>query len=197
VLSDSALLGTDRAPIPPAAEHAPYDIVFLDRDGTLNRLRPGYVTRAIDLDVLPGVGVAVRRLNDAGCRVVLVTNQRGLATGALTTAQLREVHRGLVDALGQAGAWLDAIQVCPHQVGECGCRKPLPGLFEQALARARWADPSRCAMVGDRPSDLDPARSLGMRAVGVGAAGVGLAAAVERLLDAPGRDRDNNLIGSA
>lgn len=160
--SRDQLLGRDQGPVAPAREGAPFDIVFVDRDGTLNRHRSGYVTRGDDLDVLPGVPAAVRGLNDAGCRVVLVTNQRGLATGALTEGELVEVHTRLLDDLAAAGAHLDAIQVCPHQVGECGCRKPLPGLFEQALRRAPWARAERCVMVGDQDTDLVPAQGLGM-----------------------------------
>ncbi|MDE9364541.1 HAD-IIIA family hydrolase [Luteipulveratus sp. YIM 133132] len=176
------LLGLDDAPIRPAEPSAPYDIVFLDRDGTLNRHRPGYVSRAQDLDVLAEAPAAVRRLNDAGCRVVLVTNQRGLATGALREDELASVHQGLVDALAGAGAWLDAIEVCPHDAGECGCRKPLPGMFRRALARAPWADAERCVMVGDQPSDLEPARLLGMRAEQVTGPARGIGEVVHSLL---------------
>ncbi|WP_052592490.1 D-glycero-alpha-D-manno-heptose-1,7-bisphosphate 7-phosphatase [Luteipulveratus mongoliensis] len=179
------LLGRDTSPIPPAAPDAPFHIVFLDRDGTLNRHRPGYVTRAADLDVLPDAPAAVRQLNDAGCRVVLVTNQRGLATHDLTESQLVEVHQGLVDALAAEGAHLDAIQVCPHGKGTCLCRKPLPGLFEQALARAPWARPERCATLGDQATDLEPAQGLGMRVQQVGEGFASLPEAVRSLLRPP------------
>lgn len=181
-LSDAELLGEATDPIAPGNPTAAYDIVFLDRDGTLNVHRPGYVADPADLVLLPGAAPAVARLNAAGCRVVLVTNQQGIATGRLTRAELVLVHRTLIAQLAAAGAHLDAIQVCPHEAGTCTCRKPAPGLFEIALRRAAWASGGRCAMVGDQPSDVRPAVDLGMTTVLLGGETGSLAAAVEHLL---------------
>lgn len=171
-LGDDELLGRSTAPIAPAGTHAPYDLVFLDRDGTLNEHRPGYVDRPADLILLPDAVAAVRALNDSGARVVLVTNQRGIATGALREADLLGVQRDLVRQLAVGGAHLDAVQLCPHEAGTCRCRKPEPGLITAALARAGWADPARCVLFGDQDSDLVAARSAGVRGVRVGAAGL-------------------------
>lgn len=181
-LSAEALLGRDDTPIPPGAPGRPWDIVFLDRDGTLNVHRPGYISRAADLTLLPGAASAVCRLNESGCRVVLVTNQRGMATGELTEARLLEVQQALVARLAEHGAWLDGIQVCPHQRDTCTCRKPLTGLFERALERAPWARADRCAVVGDQPTDLEPGRVLGLRTERVGAGGHTLREAVQLLV---------------
>lgn len=155
--------------LPPPEEGAPVDLVLLDRDGTLNvRVPDGYVTRPEDLDLLPGAAAAVARFTAAGCRTVLVTNQRGIARGLMDRSDLEAVHARLADAITAEGGRLDAIAVCPHERGECACRKPLDGLFREALARAPWARPQRCLMVGDMPSDLEPALRLGMRAERVG-----------------------------
>lgn len=180
-LSDEELLGRETTPIPPAAPGAPYDVVFLDRDGTLNVHRPGYVDDPADLVLLPGAAGAVRACNDAGCRVVLVTNQRGIATGVLRTGALLTVHRALVERLAAVGARLDAVQVCPHDEGVCDCRKPLPGLLHQAFRRAHWADPGRCVLLGDQDSDLAAGRAASVPSVNVSAQG-GLATAVDLLL---------------
>ena len=150
---------------PPDVEGPAFDIVFLDRDGTVNSRLPRYVTTAAELELLPGAADAVAALNRSGSRVVLVTNQRGLATGELTAPQLAEVHRALSEQLSRSGAWLDGVFVCPHDVGTCACRKPARGLFEQALAVAPWADAARCAMVGDMVTDVEPAAAMGMRTV--------------------------------
>jgi histidinol-phosphate phosphatase family protein len=107
-------------------------------------------------------------LNRSGARLVLVTNQRGVATGEVGMHQVEQVHGALQDRLSLSGAWLDAVFVCPHAEGSCRCRKPAPGLFEQALAAASWADPARCVMIGDMVSDVEPAASLGMRTVLLG-----------------------------
>lgn len=150
--------------LPPPTDGTPFDLVLLDRDGTLNvRVPDGYVTRPEDLELLPGAAQAVGRLTRAGCRTVLVTNQRGIARGLMDRDALVAVHTRLDSLLRVEGGRLDAVVVCPHGHGECGCRKPLDGLFREALRRASWADPARCVMVGDMPSDLEPAERLGMR----------------------------------
>lgn len=181
-LGDDELLGRSDRPLPPAADGAPYDLVLLDRDGTLNAHRPGYVDRPEDLVMLPGAGEAVRRLGEVGARLVLISNQRGIATGALTWDQLLRVQRALVDRLAAAGGHLDAVRICPHEKDTCRCRKPMPGLFEQALSLAPWARPERCVMIGDQPSDVSPATSLGMAARRIGQDGASLLEVVQDLL---------------
>lgn len=169
--------------IPPPEEGAPWDIVFLDRDGTLNERVTGYVDEPDRLILLPGAAAAVAALNRTGCRVVLVTNQQGLATGALNWPQWHAVTNRLETLLARAGAHIDRIEMCPHEAGTCRCRKPAPGLFLAALAAAPWARPARCAMVGDMPSDVAPALSLGMTVLLLGADATSLEEAVNRLLD--------------
>jgi histidinol-phosphate phosphatase family protein len=154
---------------PPTVTGPPFDIVFLDRDGTLNAQVDGYVARASELHLLPGAAEAVAALNRSGARVVVVTNQQGIAAGKLTELQLAQVHAALGDELATHGAHLDAILVCPHLQGTCGCRKPLPGLFLTALDTAQWAHAENCAMIGDSVTDLIPAACLGLRTVLVGA----------------------------
>ena len=165
------------------ARSAPWDIVFLDRDGTINVHGPGYVSDPDDLKLLPGAAQAVARLNESGCRVVVVTNQRGLATGALTWEQWTSVMGRLRDLLAAEGAHVDAVEMCPHQHGECACRKPAPGMFLHALADAPWVRPERCAMIGDMPSDVAPAHALGMTTLLLGHDAPTLADAVDALLD--------------
>ena len=110
--------------------------VFLDREGILNRKPPegAYVTCWQDFEILPGVEQAISRLNRSGRTVILVTNQRGVALGRMTQTDLDDIHRRLRDHLAQHRAHLDAIYVCPHEVGECHCRKPDTGMFEQAFS---------------------------------------------------------------
>lgn len=182
-MTDSELLGECRAPIRrPRGAGAPYDLVLLDRDGTLNVHRPGYVSDPANLVLLPGAAQAVAALNGAGCAVVLVTNQRGMATGELTRSQLLAVHRSLVAQLADAGAQVDAIQVCPHEKNTCDCRKPRGGLVREALRRAPWAVPERCLLLGDRRSDLEAASAAGVSAVGVGGVDSSLLVVIETLI---------------
>ena len=108
--------------------------VFLDRDGTVNR-DTGYVTSPQELDLLPGVVEAVARLNRAGARVVLVTNQSAIARGFITVDQLQTIHAVLLSRLEAGGARLDAIYYCPHHPNDgCRCRKPQPAMIHRAAA---------------------------------------------------------------
>lgn len=117
--------------IPQTDPGAPWDIVFLDRDGTINTRLEGYVSDPHDLELLPGAADAVARLNRSGCRVVVVTNQRGLSTGRLTWGEWDAVMHRLHDLLTHSGAHIDRVELCPHAEGTCGCRKPRPGLFSR------------------------------------------------------------------
>ena len=134
----------------------PYRTAFLDRDGTLNVKAPEgeYVTTAGDLRLLPGAGDAVRRLNRAGVFVVLVTNQRGIARGLLSEDAHTQIMRSLVEGLAASGAHLDAVYVCPHDEGSCGCRKPAAGLLFRAAREHPGIELGHAATVGDSESDV-------------------------------------------
>jgi D-glycero-D-manno-heptose 1,7-bisphosphate phosphatase len=141
--------------------------VFLDRDGILNEKMPEhrYVTRWEEFRVLPGVPEALRRLNEAGLRVVVVSNQRGIAKGLYTAAELEAIHAQFQRLLEREGARIDAFFICPHEADECNCRKPLPGLFEQAVAWFPEISAARSVMIGDSPSDIEFGRRLGMKTI--------------------------------
>ncbi|MGA9061249.1 MAG: HAD family hydrolase [Terracidiphilus sp.] len=141
--------------------------VFLDRDGILNEKMPEgqYVTRWEDFHVLPGVPEALRRLNEAGMRVVVVSNQRGIARGFYTAADVEAIHEAFQRHLQATGAHIDAFSICPHDKGHCNCRKPLPGLFEQAVAQFPEITAATSVMIGDSLSDIEFGRSLGMSTV--------------------------------
>jgi D,D-heptose 1,7-bisphosphate phosphatase len=149
--------------------------VFLDRDGTLN-IEKGHLRRPQDLDLLPGVGPALRALRRAGFRLVVLTNQPVIARGEATEAEVAAIHRRLEWEIGKDGAYLDAIYVCPHHPhsgfpGEraelkrhCECRKPGTGLFEQACRDLR-IDVARSWMIGDQARDIEMARRAGLRSI--------------------------------
>ena len=149
--------------------------VFLDRDGTLN-VEKGHLRRPQDLELLPGVGPALRTLRLAGFRLVVLTNQPVIARGEATEAEVAAIHRRLEWELGKDGAYLDAIYVCPHHPdsgfpGEraelkrhCECRKPGTKLFEQACHDFR-IDAARSWMIGDQARDIEMARRAGLRSI--------------------------------
>lgn len=138
--------------------------VFLDRDGVVNEKMPEgrYVTSQQEFRLLPGVAEAVDRLNRAGLRVILVSNQRGIALGLYSNADVDAIHAALHNTLAIHGAHLDGIYYCPHDKGECDCRKPLPGLFEQAATNFPGLEAQTSIMIGDSLSDIEFGRRLGM-----------------------------------
>ncbi|MFQ5847488.1 MAG: D-glycero-alpha-D-manno-heptose-1,7-bisphosphate 7-phosphatase [Candidatus Methylomirabilales bacterium] len=141
--------------------------VFLDRDGTINE-DPGYLTDPSEVRLLPGVGGALRLLQEAGFRLVVVSNQSGVARGLLTETMLRRIHVRLETLLGAEGVRLAGTYYCPHHPEgappyrqACSCRKPQGGLVEQA-AREHHIDLGRSYVVGDQFGDIELARQMGM-----------------------------------
>jgi D-glycero-D-manno-heptose 1,7-bisphosphate phosphatase len=138
--------------------------VFLDRDGVLNRKIEGdYVRTPSQFVWLDGAREGVLRLNKEGWIVVLITNQRGVARGLMTLADVVETHRKMQCDLAEIGAHVDAIYVCPHENNECSCRKPEPGLILKA-AKEWKIDLGASLLIGDSGSDIEAARRAGVRA---------------------------------
>jgi len=141
--------------------------IFLDRDGVINKKMPeGQYVRAIeDFQLLPGVADAIARLNSAEIRVIVVSNQRGIALGLYTAESVDAIHKHLQSKLRSANARIDAFFYCPHDKASCNCRKPLPGLYEQARKQFPEIAPETSAMVGDSLSDIEFGKAVGMRTV--------------------------------
>ena len=137
--------------------------VLLDRDGVLNRDTRRGVRRLDELRVLPGAADAVKRLTGAGCRVLVLTNQSGIGRGRLSAGELDEIHAALRREIEAPGGRIDGFYVCPHAPGiGCGCRKPEPGLIDQA--RREWGfEPAETWFVGDAVRDVDAAIAAGCR----------------------------------
>jgi len=141
--------------------------VFLDRDGTINE-EINYLSRPDQLRLLDGAAEAIKLLNQAGCKVVVTTNQAGVARGYFSEQTVQEIHRALENMLGENGARLDAIYYCPHHPGaglgaykaDCQCRKPKPGMLEKA-ADDLGLDLRQAFVVGDKISDLQAGRAAG------------------------------------
>lgn len=141
-------------------------IVFVDRDGTIME-DAGYVRDPGHVRLLSGAGGAIARLNAAGHPVVVVTNQSGIARGILTEAEYAAVAARMEDLLRAEGARLDHTAWCPHApevAPPCDCRKPGTG-GHRAAAAALGRTPDHAWCIGDRVTDLLPARELGGRGV--------------------------------
>jgi len=143
----------------------PLRAVFLDRDGVINRKAPenSYVTSWAEFEFLPRALDGIALLTGSDLRTIVVTNQRGIARGALTEADLADIHARMAEAVSSAGGRIDAIYHCPHE-GPCRCRKPQPGMLLDA-ARDLGFDPADAALIGDRAHDMAAAAAVGARAV--------------------------------
>jgi D-glycero-D-manno-heptose 1,7-bisphosphate phosphatase len=138
---------------------------FLDRDGVINRKARGdeYVTRWEEVQILPGVAEAIALLNQAGVRVIVASNQRCVAKGLITIADLEALHRRMCEAVASHGAKIDAIYYCPHETQPpCRCRKPQPGMLLKA-ARDHNIDLSASWMIGDSYADVEAGRNAGCK----------------------------------
>lgn len=138
--------------------------VFLDRDGVVNEKMPEgrYVTRWDEFHALPDVAKAIRLLNQSGIRVIVVSNQRGIALGLYTAETVWAIHAEFQKLLKVEGAHVDDFYFCPHDNGQCNCRKPLSGMFEQAVADFPAINAATCVMIGDSKSDMEFGQRLGM-----------------------------------
>jgi D-glycero-D-manno-heptose 1,7-bisphosphate phosphatase len=141
--------------------------VFLDRDGVINRKLPEgkYVTRWEELELLPGVAGAIAALNRSGCKVIVVTNQRGVALELMTAAEVESIHDRLRAELARESADLDAIYYCQHDRDECDCRKPRTGMIEKAFRDFPGAAPGNSIFIGDSLSDMECGRAAGMATI--------------------------------
>ncbi len=145
---------------------------FLDRDGVINQ-KAGegqYVTRWEEMSFLPGSSEAIRLFNRAGFLVVVVSNQRCVAKGLVTSNEVDSLHARMRGAFEAKGATIDAIYYCPHEIlPACSCRKPRPGMLLQA-ARTYDIDLAASWMIGDSESDVEAGRTAGCSTARVKAA---------------------------
>jgi D-glycero-D-manno-heptose 1,7-bisphosphate phosphatase len=134
--------------------------VILDRDGTINFDRD-HLSDPAELELIPGASRGLRRLQELGLGLVIVTNQSVVGRGMVDEAGLEAIHRRLLEMLGNEGVTIDGVYHCPHvEEDGCGCRKPEPELVWRA-AHDLGFDPRRSFLVGDHLTDVEMGRSVG------------------------------------
>lgn len=144
-------------------------IVFFDRDGVLNA-DIGYLWRREDFVWMPGATETIRLFNSLGWRVVVVTNQSGVARGYYRETDVQSLHAWMNEELAVQGGHIDQFLFCPHHPQgalpefrcDCDCRKPQPGMILRGLSEWR-ADPARCILIGDKETDLQAATAAGVK----------------------------------
>ena len=140
-------------------------LVILDRDGTINHDSDQYIKSPEEFHLIEGSLEAIARLTQAGYRVVVATNQSGIARGLLDTATLIAMHTQLQRQAAQAGGRIDAFFFCPHAADSaCECRKPKPGMLLE-IGRRFNVSLQDVYMVGDARRDVEAAVAAGAKPV--------------------------------
>ena len=149
-------------------------VIFLDRDGTINK-EVNYLHRPEDFEFIPGAVEGIKLLNDHGYKVVVVTNQAGVARGYYPEEAVQSLHEYINRVLSDFGAHVDAFYYCPHHpvhgIGkyktECQCRKPEIHMLEEAGKRFS-IDKSKSYMIGDNAGDILAGKKYGVTTILVG-----------------------------
>ena len=149
--------------------------IFLDRDGTMN-VSKGFISKADDLELIPGTIEAIKDINKSGALAIVITNQPVIARGECSFEELHNIHNKLKTLLGEKGVFVDDIFYCPHHPDkgfegelpelkfDCECRKPKTGMIDEAVEKYN-IDLSKSYMVGDSTMDLEMARNAGIKSV--------------------------------
>ena len=149
--------------------------IFLDRDGTMN-VSKGFISKADDLELIPGTIDAIKAINKSGALAIVITNQPVIARGECSFEELHNIHNKLKTLLGEKGAFVDDIFYCPHHPDkgfegevpelkfDCECRKPKTGMIDEAVKKYN-INLSKSYMVGDSTMDLETARNAGIKSV--------------------------------
>lgn len=146
----------------------PDKIIFLDRDGVINKKAPehDYIKTWNEFKFLTGVDKAINIFNNAGYKVIVVTNQRGIARKLMSMSDLNNIHINMCNELINKNAKIDDIFACPHDKGECNCRKPQIGLFLKAEKKYQL-NKNESFMIGDSKTDIEAGKSYGIKTVAI------------------------------
>jgi histidinol-phosphate phosphatase family protein len=139
-------------------------VIFLDRDGVINRDSPSYIKNWNEFVFLPGSREALQRFAAAGFTTIIISNQSAVNRGLMTLESLIDLHRRLQSAVTASGGHIADVYFCPHRPDEgCDCRKPQPGLILQACQR-HSVEVKKTLMIGDSAKDIECARNAGCAA---------------------------------
>lgn len=141
--------------------------VFLDRDGVvINNANHYYIFRIEDIELVDGIAENLKRIQDKGYTLFMVTNQGGVSKGKYTMGDVEKVHRKMNEILAGAGVFIKEIAVCPHHdsVEKCMCRKPQPLMLEKLIAKYR-IDAVHSYFIGDSVNDMIAAEKAGIKGI--------------------------------
>jgi D-glycero-D-manno-heptose 1,7-bisphosphate phosphatase len=141
--------------------------VFLDRDGVINKKAPegDYVKSWHEFEFLPGVAEAIRILNNKDYKVIVITNQRGVALGRMSEGAVEAIHMRMTAELQQRGVIVDRVYCCPHEKDSCSCRKPAPGMLLEAKKDFPELSFEDSFVIGDSINDMEAGKALSCKCI--------------------------------
>jgi len=141
-----------------------YKAVFIDRDGTIN-VNVEYLDDPNNFKMYPGVAKGIKLLKKNGFKIIVITNQSGIARGYFSKETLEKIHERMKSELLKKGATIDAIYYCPHHPDDnCDCRKPQTGLFKKAFKDLN-IDSSKSFIIGDKMLDVEAGYKMGLKTI--------------------------------
>jgi D-glycero-D-manno-heptose 1,7-bisphosphate phosphatase len=145
------------------------DTLFLDRDGVVNvKLDGRYVQNADEFEFMPGAENAIAKLSIIFKRILIVTNQQGIAKGIMSANDLNTLHQYMLQQLKVKGGVIEKIYYCPHLVAaNCSCRKPNPGMIQQAIIDFPTIKIEESYLIGDSDSDIIAGDKMGLNTIKV------------------------------
>lgn len=139
--------------------------LFLDRDGVINIEIGDYITNELDFELNPEVYPIIKKANEKGWKVIVITNQGGIGKKLYTHEKLKLIHQKMYDLMSQNGCFIDDLFYCPHHpehTGRCICRKPDSQMLEKAIHIYKL-EKSKCLFIGDNIRDIEAANRAGIR----------------------------------
>ncbi|MEC9209675.1 MAG: HAD family hydrolase [Bacteroidota bacterium] len=146
-----------------------FDTLFLDRDGVINKkLERRYIRNFSEFEFMPGALKAISKLSNVFTRIIIVTNQQGIAKGIISDVDLNTLHTQMEDKIKQSGGWINKIYYCPHlEESDCLCRKPKSGMIQQAIVDFSEIIIEHSYLVGDSDSDIEAGKRMNLKTVKV------------------------------
>ena len=139
--------------------------IFLDRDGVININRDDYVKSIDEFIFLPNAINAIKKLNNLGFKIIIITNQSLINRGIISENELKEIHLHMLNKLKKHDCKIEKIYFCPHRPDEnCSCRKPNTGLIKKAISE-HFIDISKSWLIGDSNSDIELANNTGLKSI--------------------------------
>lgn len=140
--------------------------IFLDRDGVINRERGDYTYKIKDFSFVPGIIQACKEWKKKGYKIIVITNQGGIAKGRYGHQDVETLHQHILSELNKEGIVIDDVFYCPHhhEIGKCLCRKPEPLMIEKALHR-HDLNPENCVIIGDSDRDIEAAKRASVKGI--------------------------------